>query len=93
MTEFWAKFIPQNGEVFRMDTRVYLSPVTSPSDSDYCLGAVVGKNPGSARKSSQTEELQPIELSGDKLLPTVRNVVRKAFSQAALYNTPQKLGA
>jgi len=43
----------------------------------------VGKNPGSAKAGNpSTLSLQKIRLDGDKLLPTVRNIVLKAYTAA-----------
>ena len=55
-----------------------------PKADDVCIGAIVGKNPGSAKPSSFCQDLQAIRLDGDKLLPTVRNIVAKAHEQAQL---------
>ena len=85
MSHFWAKFLSTDGETFRLDTRIYLKDIDAPRKDDLCVGAIVGKNPGSAKRSTSSSELQPIELAGDKLLPTVRNIVTKAFLEA---NTP-----
>ena len=82
MSLFWAKFKNISGDIFRLDTRIYLHETSNPRDTDECVGAVVGKNPGSAKPSAITDHLQPISLDGDKLLPTVRNVVLKAYAQA-----------
>lgn len=80
MSEFWAKFIKIDKEVFRFDTRIYLAAVKQPQPNDHCIGAIVGKNPGSAEWSNNISlELQYINLNGDKLLPTVRNIIRKAY--------------
>lgn len=82
MNHFWAKFLPTDGETFRLDTRIYLKEIDTPEKGDSCVGAIVGKNPGSAKRSTSSDELQPIELDGDKLLPTVRNIVTKAYLEA-----------
>jgi hypothetical protein len=79
MSHFWAKFLSIDGETFRIDTRIYLKEINSPKKDDPCIGAIVGKNPGSAKPSASSGELQPIELDGDKLLPTVRNIITKAY--------------
>ena len=44
-----AIFRSEGDETFRLDTRVYLKEINEPQDSDICVGAVVGKNPGSAK--------------------------------------------
>ena len=85
MSQFWAKFLSTDGETFRLDTRIYLNDIDAPRNNDLCVGAIVGKNPGSAKGSTSSSELQPIELDGDKLLPTVRNIITKAYLEA---NTP-----
>lgn len=50
-------------------------------DDDICLGAVVGKNPGSA-KGKVSVKLKEINLDGDKLLPTIRNIFIKSYNLA-----------
>lgn len=82
MSVYWAKFEENQGNVFRIDTRIYLKDIDAISDSDYCLGAIVGKNPGSAKANNLlTNKLQPIDLDGDKLLPTVRNIMMKSYEE------------
>ncbi len=66
---YWAKFENIGNNIHRYDTRVYLIEINKPSDNDKCLGAIVGKNPGSARGAISNELVQ-IDLQGDKLLPT-----------------------
>lgn len=74
-SSFLAKFIKSEHGSFRYDTRIYLEPTDSPSDNDCCIGAVVGKNPGSAKSSDVAlNGYDVIDLSGDKLLTTVRNI-------------------
>ena len=46
-----------------------------------CVGAIVAKNPGSA-KSRQLSVLAPLDLDGDKMLPSVRNRFIDAYKQA-----------
>ena len=83
MSQFWGQFISIESAVFRIDTRIYLSDVKSPTSQDYCIGAIVGKNPGSANPNdTQSLDLQEIKLNGDKLLGTVRNIVQKAYIKA-----------
>lgn len=80
----WASFEQVGSDTFRYDTRVYLDPIGAPSQQDVCIGAVVGKNPGSARPLYASKSgLQPIDLGGDKLIPNVRSIVRKAYVLAA----------
>lgn len=83
MSYFWAKFQEVDGNVFRYDTRIYLSPIENPCNEDNCIGAVVGKNPGSAKANNpNNHSLQEIKLDGDKLLPTVRNIIDKSYIEA-----------
>ena len=86
MTNYWARFEDKNGNIFRFDTRVYLKPINEPSCSkDVCIGAVIGKNPGSAQPSDcNSATLQPIILDNDKLLPTVKNIMTKAYNEAGI---------
>lgn len=77
---YWAKFEEQDNALFRFDTRVYINPIQAPSDSDFCIGAVVGKNPGSAKPSRLNScQLQEIYLDGDNMLPTIKSMCKKAF--------------
>jgi len=82
MTCFWACFKEQNGNIFRFNTRVYLKPIKKPSlENDICIGAIIGKNPGSAKPSLKNcNMLQPILLDNDKLLPNVRNILISAYN-------------
>jgi len=83
MSNYWATFVKTGNHCFRYDTRIYLNAVQSISNSDICIGAVVGKNPGSASPSNlNSNAMQMINLNGDKLLPTVRNIFIKAKTQA-----------
>ncbi len=78
MAFYWASFKERNGKLYRFDTRIYLNDIIKPSKSDRCIGAIVGKNPGSAEPSSlYMNTLEEINLNGDKLLPTVRNIFLK----------------
>lgn len=77
-SSFLAKFTKSEYGSFRYDTRIYLEPTHNPSDNDYCIGAIVGKNPGSAKSSGiNLNGYDVIDLDGDKLLPTVRNIFLK----------------
>ncbi len=78
MVNYWAKFENIENNVYRFDTRVYLKEINNPSNNDICLGAIVGKNPGSARGVINNKLVQ-IDMQGDKLLPTVRNIFKKAY--------------
>jgi hypothetical protein len=82
MSCFWAEFKQIDGATFRFDTRIYLKPVLSVDVHDRAIGALVGKNPGSAKATGAEPGIQPIALDGDRLLPTVRSVVVKAYEQA-----------
>ena len=82
---FWAEFVEIGNDTFRFNTRIYLNPVTGIVNGDHCIGAVVGKNPGSAKSIAVGNGIQPIELDGDKLLPTVRNIVIKAYNASGTH--------
>ena len=85
MPLYWAKFKKNNGHTFRYDTRIYLTDIENISDHDICIGAIVGKNPGSAKATYiSNTSIQPISLDGDKLLPTVRNIFLKALNETQL---------
>ena len=84
MSIYWAKYEDHLGDTFRLDTRIYLHDTDHASDTDTCIGAVVGKNPGSAKPSFKSNDIQPVDLDGDKLLPTVRNVVLKSYKEAGI---------
>ena len=84
MSCFWAKFQLIEEHLFRFDTRIYLTNIIEPKEDDLCVGAIVGKNPGSAKQSASSNELQAIKLDGDKLLPTVRNIITSAYSKAQI---------
>jgi hypothetical protein len=78
---YYAKFESRFGETFRFDTRIYLRQSPTVSANGRCVAAVVGKNPGSA-KSSDSEAWGQLELDGDNLLPTVRNIFVRAYETA-----------
>ncbi len=88
MSYYWAKFEIIEDNLFRFDTRIYLNETAQIKDDHRCIGAIVGKNPGSARPSSNTSEFQPIMLDNDKLLPTVRSIINKSHIKTNL--TPHK---
>ena len=69
--EYLARFEEIDSVLFRFDTRIYLNGY-DPKNNSNCVGAIIGKNPGSA-VPSKLNELVPLELNGDKMLPTVRN--------------------
>lgn len=79
MGYYWATFREMNNKYYRFDTRVYFDSVDEIKDNDICIGAVVGKNPGSAMPLDLALGIPTkINLSGDKLLPTLRNMFKKA---------------
>lgn len=85
MTSYWAKFVKHGLHLFRLDTRIYLQPVAKCGPGDQPIGAVVAKNPGSARPSdAKTTALHELALANDKLLPTVRSFVAKAYLNAGV---------
>lgn len=75
--EFVARFEKIDGHLFRFDTRVYLESYT-PDTRSQCVGAIIGKNPGSA-KPRNVGRLEPLDLDGDKMLPFVGNRFRAAY--------------
>ncbi|HMO83438.1 MAG TPA: hypothetical protein PKC18_00815 [Lacipirellulaceae bacterium] len=83
MPHYWARFAGDPARMFRFDTRVYFADVTTPRRDDPAVGAIVAKNPGKAKPSDLDRRgMQAIRLDGDKLLPTVRGMVGRAFIQA-----------
>ncbi len=78
--EYWATFENIENNIHRFDTRVYLKQIQKPSNNDICLGAIVGKNPGSAR-GTISNKLVNIHKNGDKLLGTVRNIFLEAYKK------------
>lgn len=78
--EYVATFEEVEGVLCRFDTRIYLGSYDWGKDS-ICVGAMVGKNPGSAMPS-RLGELVPLELRGDKMLPTVGNRFTEAYALA-----------
>jgi hypothetical protein len=90
MGNYWAIFEEIEGDVFRFDTRIYLKPIESPETNDECIGAIIGKNPGSAKASRISSELQPINLERDQFLKAVRSIVTKAYCLASI--TPPERG-
>jgi len=93
MNHYWARFEKHNKDLFRFDTRVYLRPIDKPCKEDICIGAIIGKNPGSAQPSDfKNATLQPINLGNDKFLPIARNIMIKAHEKAGinLDNCPNK---
>ncbi len=82
---FWAEFLELGNDTFRFDTRIYLHPIKRIKNGDHCIGAVVGKNPGSAKSTAVGTGIKAIELDGDKLLPTVRNIIIKAYNESGIH--------
>jgi hypothetical protein len=66
--------------VFRLDTRIYLADLPAHRDDGQCVGAVVGKNPGSAR-GTRLNVWEPLVLGNDKMLPYVRNRFLAAYER------------
>ena len=80
LSYYWAKFEEIEKNNFRFDTRVYLNSIKNPSDNDICIGAIVGKNPGSAIPSNnKSNDFQEIDLDGDQLLPNIKSIFLKAY--------------
>jgi len=80
LSYYWAKFEKIAKDTFRFDTRVYLNLMKNPSNTDQCIGAIVGKNPGSAVPLGHIKGvLQKVDLDGDKLLPNIRSIFLKAY--------------
>jgi len=78
---YFALFTNVDGELFRLDTRIYLNEFDQPSQNDACVAAVVAKNPGSAAPKS-LGILARLQLGNDKMLPTVRNHFIAAYKKA-----------
>ncbi len=68
--QFVAQFKKVRGQLLRFDTRIYLDAY-EPKANGVCVGAIVGKNPGSAVPVG-LNRLLPLDLNRDKMLPTVR---------------------
>jgi hypothetical protein len=78
--EYIAKFQNVTGHLLRFDTRIYLDSFAE-DEIGVCVGAIVGKNPGSACPL-QTDCLSRLELNGDKMLPTVGGLFLRGFRLA-----------
>ena len=66
MSYFWAKFEKIDDNIFRYNTRIYLSNIENVNDNDSCIAAIIGINPGSAKANDTcNSELQKINLDGD----------------------------
>lgn len=80
---YWANFIQEGNYIYRFDTRIYLNPVSNIENDHKCIGAIVGKNPGSAKSKSLNSGLKPINLDHDSLLPNVLSIVLKAYKEVS----------
>ncbi len=79
----YARFEERAGQLFRYDTRIYLSDDLEQFEAGgKCVGAVVGKNPGSARPKLTDGRWARLDLAGDKMLPSVRNRFVEAYRRA-----------
>jgi hypothetical protein len=80
---YYARFVEVDNERFRLETRIYLEEIPErPSiEGGTCIGAVVGKNPGSARPR-RLGEWALLDLGDDKMLPNVRNRFRSGYQLA-----------
>lgn len=87
MDYYYARFESIKGHYFRFDTRIYLNERVA-NKQDICVGAIIGKNPGSAMPKAKLGSLSPLELSGDKMLPYVRNRFINSY-KAAVIEIPQ----
>lgn len=81
----YARFEEHGGQVFRLDTRVYLDNNQHRlEEKAECVGAIVAKNPGSAKLADGVElgEWAPVSLGRDRMLPAVRKWFKEAYDQA-----------
>jgi len=81
MDWYYACFEKIKGQLFRFDTRIYLGPDEPEPAQGVCVAAIIGKNPGSARPR-ELNQWGPLHLTGDKLLPSVRNRFIDAYKAA-----------
>jgi hypothetical protein len=77
---YFARFEMIDGHLFRFDTRIYLGGYEN-HEQGMCVGAIVGKNPGSALPE-KLSELVPLNLNRDKMLPYVRNCFLDGYKKA-----------
>lgn len=83
MNPYWAEFKQIGEHLFRYDTRVYLNAVDRCMSSDPRIGAIVAKNPGSARPSDKkVSGIQPIDIGKDKLIPVASSFLWQAYAIA-----------
>jgi hypothetical protein len=80
MPNYFAKFRDMGDFWIRHSTRIYLDEFNGSQPAGQCLGAIVGKNPGSAKAA--VSGWGALRLDGDKMLPNVRNILLKAFDRA-----------
>ncbi|MCF8036928.1 MAG: hypothetical protein K9K62_08665 [Desulfobacteraceae bacterium] len=78
--EYVAQFKKYDRHLLRFDTRIYLDSF-NPNAESVCVGAIVGKNPGSA-VPVELDRLAPLELNGDKVLPSVGNRFVEGYALA-----------
>lgn len=72
-------------EIFRYDTRVYLNPIDFPRGDDICIGAIVGKNPGSAIASydGDTDSARHTQgMKHDLIVPYIGKLLEKIVIDA-----------
>lgn len=84
MSHYWARFVKQGGAVMRFDTRIYIQACAEPRPRDRAIGAIIGKNPGSALPTIISGRLQALSLQGDHFLPSVLSIVSKAYQGAGI---------
>ena len=77
---YFARFEEVNGQLFRFDTRIYLESLNLNFES-VCVGAIVGKNPGSAAPNALNQFL-PLDLHRDQMLPFVGNRFLDGYRRA-----------
>lgn len=77
---YFARFEMVHGHLFRFDTRIYVGKYEN-HEQGICVGAIVGKNPGSALPE-RLSELLPLNLNRDRMLPYVRNSFLDAYRKA-----------
>lgn len=78
---YYAQFDLHSGATFRSDTRIYLNGNPASQTDGDCVAAIVGKNPGSA-SSATTGTWESLDLTGDKMLPSVGNRFIEAYKLA-----------
>ena len=77
---FVARFEKIDNVLFWFDTRIYLENYDKNMPGN-CIGSIIAKNPGSA-KPSELDNLVPLELNGDKMLPYVYNRFMESYKLA-----------